>query len=143
MLSSRLQDAINRQINSEIYSAHLYLSMAAYFETISLAGFASWMKVQHQEETTHALRLFDYVNDRHGASSAARHRSATSRVRVAARRDSGGARTRAGRDEDDQRSLRAGDLRERLPVTRTPRVVRRRAGGRRRRSSPISSTIST
>ena len=66
MLSSTLQDAINRQINSELFSAHLYLSMAAYFETISLTGFASWMKIQHQEETDHALRLFDYVNDRHG-----------------------------------------------------------------------------
>ena len=66
MLTSKLQDAINRQINSELYSAHLYLSMAAYFETISLTGFASWMKIQHQEETDHALRLFDYVNDRHG-----------------------------------------------------------------------------
>ena len=66
MLTNALQDAINRQINSELYSAHLYLSMAAYFETISLTGFANWMKIQHQEETDHALRLFDYVNDRHG-----------------------------------------------------------------------------
>ena len=66
MLNSKLQDAINRQINSELFSAHLYLSMAAYFETISLTGFANWMKIQHQEETDHAIRLFDYVNDRHG-----------------------------------------------------------------------------
>ena len=66
MLSDRLQDAINQQINSEMYSAHLYLSMAAYFETLSLTGFAHWMRLQFEEETAHALKLFDYVNDRDG-----------------------------------------------------------------------------
>ena len=66
MLSDRLQDAINQQINSEMYSAHLYLSMAAYFETLSLTGFAHWMRLQFEEETSHALKLFDYVNDRDG-----------------------------------------------------------------------------
>ena len=66
MLSDRLQDAINRQINRELYAAHLYLSMSAYFETLSLNGFAHWMKMQFEEETSHALKLFDYVNDRDG-----------------------------------------------------------------------------
>ena len=64
MLTNRLQDAINQQINREMYSAHLYLSMSAYFETLNLNGFAHWMKLQFQEETEHALKLFDYVNDR-------------------------------------------------------------------------------
>ncbi len=66
MFTDRLQDAINQQINSEMYSAHLYLSMAAYFETLSLTGFAHWMRMQFEEETSHALKLFDYVNDRNG-----------------------------------------------------------------------------
>ena len=66
MLSDRLQNAINQQINSEMYSARLYLSMAAYFETLSLTGFAHWMRLQFEEETSHALKLFDYVNDRDG-----------------------------------------------------------------------------
>ena len=66
MLSDRLQDAINRQINNELYSAHLYLSMSAYFESLDLNGFAHWMKLQFEEETAHALKLFDYVNDRDG-----------------------------------------------------------------------------
>ena len=66
MLSDRLQDAINRQINNELYSAHLYLSMSAYFESLDLNGFAHWMKMQFEEETAHALKLFDYVNDRDG-----------------------------------------------------------------------------
>ncbi len=66
MLSNRLQDAINRQINDELFSAHLYLSMSAYFESLDLNGFARWMKLQFEEETAHALKLFDYVNDRDG-----------------------------------------------------------------------------
>ena len=66
MLTDRLQDAINKQINNELYSAHLYLSMSAYFESLDLNGFAHWMRLQFDEETTHALKLFDYVNDRDG-----------------------------------------------------------------------------
>ena len=66
MLSDRIEDAINRQINSEMYSAHLYLSMSAYFEDLSLTGFAHWMRLQFEEETAHALKLFDYINDRDG-----------------------------------------------------------------------------
>lgn len=66
MLNATLENALNNQLNSELYSAHLYLSMAAYFETENLSGFAHWMKVQHQEEISHAMRLFDYINDRNG-----------------------------------------------------------------------------
>ena len=66
MISSKLQDAINQQINAEIYSAYLYLSMAAHFESVNLSGFAHWMKLQNDEETEHAMKLFDFVNDRGG-----------------------------------------------------------------------------
>jgi ferritin len=66
VLSQKLQDAINEQINSEFYSAHLYLSMAAYCDTLSLGGFAHWLKMQYSEELEHALKLFDFITDRGG-----------------------------------------------------------------------------
>lgn len=66
MLRDRMQDAINEQIRDELYSAYLYLSMAAYFESASLSGFASWMRAQSEEEVSHAMRLFDFVNERGG-----------------------------------------------------------------------------
>jgi len=66
MIDPKMQDALNKQINAEIYSAYLYLSMAAYFEANTLSGFASWMRVQYQEEMSHALKLYDYVNERGG-----------------------------------------------------------------------------
>lgn len=66
MFSQKVQNAINDQINAELYSAYVYLSMSAYFEGQNLAGFAHWMRLQYQEETQHALKLFDYMNDRGG-----------------------------------------------------------------------------
>ena len=66
MLSKAMQDAINEQIKDELYSAYLYLSMAAYFEATGLPGFARWMRGQSQEEMNHAMKFFDYVNERGG-----------------------------------------------------------------------------
>ena len=66
MLSKALEEAINEQINKELYSAYLYLSMSAYCEAESLPGFAMWMRVQAQEEVEHAMKFFDHVNDRGG-----------------------------------------------------------------------------
>jgi ferritin len=66
MISEAMQNAINRQIKDELYSAYLYLSMAAYFEAASLPGFASWMRMQSQEEVEHAMKFFDFVNERGG-----------------------------------------------------------------------------
>lgn len=66
MLNKKVEDAINEQINAELWSAYLYLSMAAYFEDEGLPGFANWMKIQYQEETSHAMKFFDYVNERGG-----------------------------------------------------------------------------
>jgi ferritin len=66
MLNQNVQDAINTQIKNEIYSAYLYLSMSGYFESINLPGFAKWMRIQWQEELGHALKFFDFVNDRAG-----------------------------------------------------------------------------
>ncbi|MFO8055443.1 MAG: ferritin [Bacteroidales bacterium] len=66
MLTKKMQESINEQINKELWSSYLYLSMAAYFEEQSLPGFANWMRVQAQEEISHAMKFFDYVNARGG-----------------------------------------------------------------------------
>lgn len=66
MFSEKLQQAINEQINAELYSAYLYLSMAAYLEDINLPGFAHWMRIQHDEEMIHAMKFFDFLVDRGG-----------------------------------------------------------------------------
>jgi ferritin len=66
MLSTKTQEVLNRQINAEMYSSYLYLSMSAYFEAESLKGMAHWMRIQSQEEDIHAMKLYDFVNDRGG-----------------------------------------------------------------------------
>jgi ferritin len=66
MLNAKIQDALNRQINAELYSSYLYLSMAAYFEANDLKGMAHWMSIQTGEENAHAMRIFDFINDRGG-----------------------------------------------------------------------------
>lgn len=66
MIKKTVSDAINAQINAEFYSAYLYLSMSAYFEAQGLPGFANWMRVQFEEEQFHALKFYDYVNERGG-----------------------------------------------------------------------------
>ncbi|HEC95648.1 MAG TPA: ferritin, partial [Euryarchaeota archaeon] len=63
MLSEKMVNALNEQINKEIYSAYLYMSMSAYSTYIGLKGFANWFMVQYQEEMVHALKIYDYVND--------------------------------------------------------------------------------
>lgn len=64
MLSKNLASEINTQIKLELYSGYLYLSMAAYFEAMNLSGFAHWMKKQALEEQEHAMKFYDYLNDR-------------------------------------------------------------------------------
>lgn len=66
MLSKKLEGALNKQIVAELYSAYLYLSMSAYFHSLNFGGFANWMRVQAMEESTHAMKIFDYVNERGG-----------------------------------------------------------------------------
>jgi ferritin len=66
MLKKKMQDAFNKQINAELYSAYMYLSMAAYFASINMPGMANWMRVQVQEETFHGLKMFDFVHERGG-----------------------------------------------------------------------------
>jgi ferritin len=66
MISKIMQDAINDQIQKELYSSYLYLSMAAYFADKNLSGFAHWMRVQEAEEREHAMKLYDFILERGG-----------------------------------------------------------------------------
>jgi len=66
MLSKKMEKALNQQINYEFYSAHLYLSMSAYFKSIDLDGFGHWMQVQYEEEIFHAMKFLAYIQNRDG-----------------------------------------------------------------------------
>jgi ferritin len=66
LLSKKLEKALNDQINAELHSAYLYLSMAAYFESLNLDGSANWMRIQTQEEIMHGMKIFDYIIERGG-----------------------------------------------------------------------------
>lgn len=66
MLGDKMLKALNDQITKEFQSAYLYLSMSAYFEAENLSGFATWMRIQAQEESCHAFILFNYVCERGG-----------------------------------------------------------------------------
>lgn len=66
MIPQAMQDAINEQIKNELYSAYLYLSMAAHFESKTLAGFANWLRLQAKEELGHAMKFFDFILERGG-----------------------------------------------------------------------------
>ena len=66
MLSEKMEKAFLDQINKELFSEYLYLSMKAYFLNLNLNGFANWMDVQTQEERAHAMGMFNYVFERGG-----------------------------------------------------------------------------
>ncbi len=66
MLSEKMEQALNDQVNAEIASAYIYFSMVAYFESLGLSGFSSWMRAQTLEELTHAEKIFTYINERGG-----------------------------------------------------------------------------
>jgi ferritin len=66
MLSNTMLTAMNEQVKHELYSAYLYLSMAAHYEAANLGGFASWMRIQAAEEQEHAMKFFDQILDRGG-----------------------------------------------------------------------------
>ena len=66
MLTPDMQEKLNVQLNAELYSSYLYLSMSAYFESSDLDGFANWMRVQAREELMHAMKFFDFINSRSG-----------------------------------------------------------------------------
>ena len=66
MISKKMEKAFNDQVNAEFYSAYLYLSMKAYFESLDLKGFANWMQCQTQEELFHGMKIYGQINERGG-----------------------------------------------------------------------------
>jgi len=66
MISKTMEDALNEQINREMYSAYLYMSMSAHAAQTGLKGFANWFMVQYHEEMLHAMKLYEYLNLRGG-----------------------------------------------------------------------------
>lgn len=63
-MDANLSRELNGQLNFEIYSAYIYLSMSSFFKSLSLNGFANWMEVQAQEEFAHVRRLYNYLHER-------------------------------------------------------------------------------
>jgi len=63
MISEKMEKRLNQAVNLEFNSSYLYLSMAAYCETVGLDGFANWMRAQAAEEWQHGMKLFEYIND--------------------------------------------------------------------------------
>lgn len=66
MIKDEIEEAINEQVNAELYSSYLYLSMATYFGDEGLDGFEKWMHGQFIEEINHAMRLYDFLESRGG-----------------------------------------------------------------------------
>ena len=66
MIGKKMEKALNEQVNAEMYSAYLYLSMESWFKSQNLNGFANWMRVQTQEEMVHAMKMYDFVIERGG-----------------------------------------------------------------------------
>ncbi|MCL7488785.1 MAG: ferritin [Desulfobulbaceae bacterium] len=66
MLKEKMLKALNAQVNAEMYSSYLYLSMESYFQSVSLSGFSTWMRAQVQEELFHGMKIYDYICERGG-----------------------------------------------------------------------------
>ena len=64
MKNEKMHAALNKQINAELYSAYMYLSMAAYFEANNYKGFAKWMEIQAGEEQIHAMKFYKFLCNR-------------------------------------------------------------------------------
>ncbi len=63
-MDKKMQEAINDQMNFELYSSYIYLAMSSYLKSINLNGFAHWMEIQVQEEVSHAMKLYGFLHDR-------------------------------------------------------------------------------
>lgn len=63
MLDKKIIDLVNHQVNKEMYSAYLYLSMANYYAEKNLEGFAHWFALQAKEEYEHAEKFMNYIHD--------------------------------------------------------------------------------
>ena len=63
MIGKKMESALNEQVNRELYSAYLYMSMSSFSERIGLKGFANWFMVQYHEEMAHAMKFYNYLHD--------------------------------------------------------------------------------
>ena len=66
MLSKKMEDGLNQQINREMYSAYLYMSMSNCAQSKGLKGIATWFMIQYHEEMVHAMKFVEYINDKGG-----------------------------------------------------------------------------
>jgi ferritin len=66
MLTKKMEEALNSQIQKEMYSAYLYMAMSADCSDKGLAGFATWLMVQYHEEMFHAMKIYEFIDDRNG-----------------------------------------------------------------------------
>jgi ferritin len=66
MLSKKMEDALNQQINREMFSAYLYMSMSSFAQSKGMKGIATWFMVQYHEEMVHAMKFYEYINDKGG-----------------------------------------------------------------------------
>ncbi len=82
MLNKKMTQALNEQINKEMYSAYLYMSMSAYSANIGLKGFANWFMVQYHEEMYHAMKLYEYIQRQGEEVKLEYHQGPSSRVFV-------------------------------------------------------------
>jgi len=64
MLKERIEQELNKQLNREFFSSYLYMSMAAYFQSVDLLGFANWMQIQAKEELVHAEKFYNFIQER-------------------------------------------------------------------------------
>ncbi|MDD5040719.1 MAG: ferritin [Patescibacteria group bacterium] len=69
MISKKIQDAINDQINEELYSAYLYLALAAHYHAFNLKGIGTWLEAQAKEEIEHAMKFYNFMIARAGTVS--------------------------------------------------------------------------
>ncbi len=60
-MNAKVVEALNAQINNELTASYAYLSMAAFFDSVSLPGFATWFRAHAQEEIEHGMRIYDYL----------------------------------------------------------------------------------
>lgn len=66
MIKEKILKILNKQINEELYSSYLYLSMSTYFSSLNYDGFAKWMRLQSKEEYEHGMKIYDYILQRDG-----------------------------------------------------------------------------
>ncbi len=66
MLTEKMQQALNDQVNAELQAYYTYLSVSAYFEDQNLRGFAGWMRTHSDEEMVHAMKILDFIHSRRG-----------------------------------------------------------------------------